>query len=45
MARAAAQQAFAEAGLQRQDVDVLECHNCFSCNEASVLACGLVGLA
>ena len=33
MSRAAAQQAYAEAGIQASDVDVCELHDCFSANE------------
>jgi acetyl-CoA acetyltransferase len=33
MSRAAAEQAYAEAGIQASDVDVCELHDCFSANE------------
>jgi acetyl-CoA acetyltransferase len=33
MSQAAAQQAYAEAGIQASDVDVCELHDCFSANE------------
>ena len=35
MSRIAAQQCLQEAGMTIKDVDVLEVHDCFSCNEAS----------
>ena len=43
MSKRAAQQCYAESGLTARDVDVLEVHDCFSCNELFMYeALGLV---
>ena len=33
MAKKAANQCYAKSGMQAENVDVLEVHDCFSCNE------------
>ena len=33
MAKKAANQCYTKSGIQAKDVDVLEVHDCFSCNE------------
>ena len=38
MAKRAAHQCFVKSGLTPNDVDVLEVHDCFSCNEVSLLS-------
>ncbi len=37
MAKKAAEQCYAKTGLHPKDVDVLEVHDCFSCNEVVTL--------